>query len=145
MLEHCKDGSFKNSSIRSVDGSSFKDLLLPYQKDGKIQFDPEIKSCITAKEINLSKIDDVQTQALLPKKQDIVFLRNVFIYFSQNLRLKILNVIAEKCLADNGLLFVSMNETAQINFSEISPLLEKVMDGSIFYFKKKSTEVKANG
>ncbi len=145
VLEHCKAGVFKDSSIRSVDGSSFKNLLLPYKTDGKIQFDPEIKSCITTKEINLSKIDEIQTGALLPKNQNIVFLRNVFIYFSQNLRLKILNIIAEKCLADGGLLFVSMNETAQINFSEISPLLEKVMDGSIFYFKKKSREVKANG
>ena len=87
----------------------------------------------------------MQTESLLPKNQNIVFLRNVFIYFSQNLRLKILNSIAEKCLADGGVLFVSMNETAQINFNEISPLLEKVMDGSIFYFKKKSPEVKANG
>ena len=145
VLEHCKAGTFKSSSIRSVDGSSFKDLLTPYQNDGKIQFDSEIKNCISAKEINLSKIEEAQTQALLPKNQHIVFLRNVFIYFSQNLRLKILNAIAEKCLADNGILFVSMNETAQINFNEISPLLEKVMDGSIFYFKKKSLEVKANG
>jgi chemotaxis protein methyltransferase CheR len=145
VLEHCKSGIFKSSSIRSVDGSSFKDLLTPYQNDGKIQFDSEIKNCISAKEINLSKIEEAQTQALLPKNQHIVFLRNVFIYFSQNLRLKILNAIAEKCLADNGILFVSMNETAQINFNEISPLLEKVMDGSIFYFKKKSLEVKANG
>lgn len=145
VLEHCKSGTFKTSSIRSVDGSSFKGLLTPYQNDGKIRFDSEIKNCISAKEINLSKIEEAQTQALLPKNQHIVFLRNVFIYFSQNLRLKILNAIAEKCLADNGILFVSMNETAQINFNEISPLLEKVMDGSIFYFKKKSLEVKANG
>ena len=145
VLEHCRAGVFKDSSIRSVDGSSFKNLLMPYQKEGKIQFGSEIRNCITTREINLSKIDEIQTEALLPKNQNIVFLRNVFIYFSQNLRLKILNSIAEKCLADGGVLFVSMNETAQINFNEISPLLEKVMDGSIFYFKKKSPEVKANG
>ncbi|MBR4826005.1 MAG: hypothetical protein IKZ86_14510 [Spirochaetaceae bacterium] len=145
VLEHCRAGVFKDSSIRSVDGSSFKNLLMPYQKEGKIQFGSEIRNCITTREINLSKIDEMQTEALLPKNQNIVFLRNVFIYFSQNLRLKILNSIAEKCLADGGVLFVSMNETAQINFNEISPLLEKVMDGSIFYFKKKSPEVKANG
>ena len=145
VLEHCRTGVFKDSSIRSVDGSSFKNLLMPYQKEGKIQFGSEIRNCITTREINLSKIDEMQTEALLPKNQNIVFLRNVFIYFSQNLRLKILNSIAEKCLADGGVLFVSMNETAQINFNEISPLLEKVMDGSIFYFKKKSLEVKANG
>ena len=145
VLEHCRAGVFKDSSIRSVDGSSFKNLLMPYQKEGKIQFGSEIRNCITTREINLSKIDEMQTEALLPKNQNIVFLRNVFIYFSQNLRLKILNNIAEKCLADGGVLFVSMNETAQINFNEISPLLEKVMDGSIFYFKKKSPEVKANG
>ena len=145
VLEHCRAGVFKDSSIRSVDGSSFKNLLMPYQKEGKIQFGSEIRNYITTREINLSKIDEMQTEALLPKNQNIVFLRNVFIYFSQNLRLKILNSIAEKCLADGGVLFVSMNETAQINFNEISPLLEKVMDGSIFYFKKKSPEVKANG
>lgn len=145
VLEHCKTGIFKDSSIRSVDGFSFKSLLLPYQcEDGKIKFNDEIKSCIQTREINLSKISEPGFGADLPKGQNIIFIRNVFIYFNQELRAKILSVIAEHCLADGGIIFVSMSEIAQFDSSVVPPSLEKVMDGSVFYFRKKTSEVKSN-
>lgn len=146
VLEHCRKGMFRFSSIRSVDGFSFKDLLEPYKgKDERIIFPDDIRSCIQTREINLSKLDDPKNDVNLPKGQNIIFIRNVFIYFSQELRSKILNVIAEKCLADGGILFVSMSEIAQFDSNVLPPSLEKIMDGSVFYFRKKTREVNSNG
>ena len=138
VLDHCNKGVFWESSIRSVDGFSFKNLLLPYRtNEGKIVFPDEIKSCIQTRKINLSKIDTPLGDANLPKNQNIIFIRNVFIYFSQELRIRILNSIIDKCLAEGGILFVSMSEIAQFDSNMLPPSLEKVMDGNIFYFKKK--------
>ncbi len=138
VLDHCNKGVFWESSIRSVDGFSFKNLLLPYgTNEGKIVFPDEIKSCIQTRKINLSKIDSPLGDANLPKNQNIIFIRNVFIYFSQELRIRILNSIVDKCLAEGGILFVSMSEIAQFDSNMLPPSLEKVMDGNIFYFKKK--------
>ncbi len=138
VLDHCNKGVFWESSIRSVDGFSFKNLLLPYKtNEGKIVFPDEIKSCIQTRKINLSKIDSPLGDANLPKNQNIIFIRNVFIYFSQELRIRILNSIIDKCLAEGGILFVSMSEIAQFDSNMLPPSLEKVMDGNIFYFKKK--------
>ena len=142
VLEHCRKGEFLSSSIRQVDGLQFKPLLDPYIKtDNKIHFPSEITSLITTKRINLSMIDSPSMDSLLPKNQNIIFLRNVFIYFNQDLRSRILHTIAQKCLADGGVLFVSMSEIAQLDSSVMPPSFEKVMDGSVFYFHKKEREV----
>ncbi|MBP5328479.1 MAG: hypothetical protein J6Y75_01095 [Spirochaetaceae bacterium] len=145
VLKHCRQGLFLGTSLRSVDGSSFQNLIFPYKRDdGKIDFDDEIKSCIKTMQLNLSEIDSPQNAAFLPKNQNIIFLRNVFIYFSQELRARILRTLAEKCLAEDGLLFVSMSEIAQTDSTIIPPSLEKNVDGSVFYFHKK-TGGKADG
>ena len=138
VLEHCKSGVFLDSSIRSVDGVAFQGLLAPYRKDDKkIVFPDEIKDCIRTQKINLSVIDVPSYKMLLPKNQNIIFLRNVFIYFNQELRAKILRIIAESCLAPDGILFVSMSEIAQIDTDIMPSSLEKVFDGTVFYFHKK--------
>ena len=146
VLEHCKNGVFWKSSIRSVDGFAFNNLLAPYHdQDDKIKFPKEIRACIQTREINLSKIDSPLDEAKLPRGQNIIFIRNVFIYFSQDLRVRILKAIADKCLADGGILFVSMSEIAQFDSNLLPSSLEKVMDGNVFYFRKKTREVKSNG
>ena len=112
---------------------------MPYQRpDRYIDFPNEIKNMIKTIKLNLSKIDSPFTDVLLPKGQNIVFIRNVFIYFNQELRARILRTIADKCLADDGIIFVSMSEIAQLDETVLPPSLEKVADGNIFYFHKKS-------
>ena len=138
VLNHCEKGVFLSSSIRSVDGIQFQNLLSPYKTDdGKIEFSGDIKDCIRTLKINLSVIDSPSILMKLPKNQNIIFLRNVFIYFSQDLRAKILKTIAENCLAPGGILFVSMSEIAQIDSDVTPPSLEKIVDGNVFYFHKK--------
>jgi len=138
VLDHCRNGIFLSSSIRQVDGVAFQDLISPYiHADRRIVFPNEIKDCIRTRKINLSTMDEPETALFLPKNQNIIFLRNVFIYFNQELRAKILGTIAEKCLAPDGLLFVSMSEIAQLGNDVVPPSLERVCDGSVFYFHKK--------
>ena len=138
VLDHCKNGIFLSSSIRQVDGIAFQDLLLPYKKENNtIVFSSDVKSCIKTQKINLSTMDAPETALFLPKNQNIIFLRNVFIYFNHELRAKVLSVIAEKCLAPGGVLFVSMSEIAQLRNDIVPPSLERVVEGSVFYFHKK--------
>ena len=145
VLQHCRDGLFLGTSLRSVDGTSFQQLILPYRRsDGRLQFKDDIKNCINPQIINLSELDSPLTTIVLPKNQNIIFIRNVFIYFTRELRSRILNTLATKCLADDGLIFVSMSEIAQLDSSIIPPSLEKIVDGNIFYFHKK-TGGTANG
>lgn len=148
VLEHCKSGVFLGTSLRTVDGVPFQKLVLPFRRsDGRVAFPEDIKKFITTIELNLSELDSDESKMLLPKNQNIIFLRNVFIYFSMELRQQILNTIAEKCMADDGYLFVSISEIAQLEAKIIPDSLEKVMDGNIFYFhkKQKRQEVKLNG
>ena len=143
VLEHCKSGVFLSTSLRSVDGLSYQKLVVPYQrKDRKIAFPEDIKKNIKTMQLNLAELDSPANELLLPKNQNIIFIRNVFIYFTIDLRKKILKTIADKCLADDGYLFVSMNEIAQLDSSIVPKSLEKISDGSVYYFHKIS---KANG
>lgn len=148
VLEHCKSGVFLGTSLRTVDGVPFQKLVLPFRRsDGRVAFPEDIKKFVTTIELNLSELDSDESKMLLPKNQNIIFLRNVFIYFSMELRQQILNTIAEKCMADDGYLFVSISEIAQLEAKIIPDSLEKVMDGNVFYFhkKQKRQEVKLNG
>ena len=142
VLSHCAAGVFNASSLRGGDGVSFQRLLLPYRtNEAKIVFPSDIRNYIMTRQINLAEIDNPISESILPKMQNIVFLRNVFIYFSQKLRARILKVIADRCMAEDAVLFVSMSEIAQIDGSIMPASLEKVCDGNVFYFKKKKTEV----
>lgn len=146
VLEHCKAGLFLGTSLRAVDGVAFQNLVLPFRRsDGRVEFSDEIKSCVNTMQMNLAEIDSPFTDMYLPRNQNIIFIRNVFIYFTPEMRARILRTIAQKCLADDGLLFVSMSETAQIDSTILPPSLEKQMDGSVFYFHKKATGGKVYG
>lgn len=131
VLEICGKGTYKKNAIRTVDGAAFQNLLVPYQKDdGGFQIPQKICEKIKCMQINLSNIQD------FPKNQDIIFIRNVFIYFSSETRKMILKRIAEDALADGGYIFVSMNETASIEKSMLPDCLKKCSDGNVFYFQK---------
>ena len=141
VIEHCKSGVFLSTSLRSVDGVSYQKLVMPYQReDRKIAFPEIIKKHIKTMQINLAELDSPANAFNLPRNQNIIFIRNVFIYFSLDLRKKILQTIADKCLAEDGYLFVSMSEIAQLDSSIVPKSLEKIADGSVFYFHKKAAD-----
>ena len=132
VLEKCAKGEYTSNSVRTVDGAKFKNLLAPYQNAEKtIVFPESITSKIERKQINLSK-----REAVFPANTHIVFVRNVFIYFTLDMRKSILEKIADSCLVPGGYLFVSMSETALLDRSILPKSLEKCSDGKIYYFRK---------
>ncbi len=134
VLARCRNGVFKPSTVRAGDGERFKHLLKKYMNAaGEIEFGENVKGMVSTKKINLTRLD---RDGLLIQKQNLIFVRNVFIYFSREMRAKILKTLAEKYLADGGLLFVSMNEIAQIDSEMTPPSLTKIADGDVFYFIK---------
>lgn len=138
VLEHCKSGVFLSTSLRTVDGASYQNLVKPYQReDRKIAFPENIKKHITTMQMNLTELDSPSNIQNLPKNQNLIFIRNVFIYFSIELRKQILKIISENCLAEDGYLFVSMNEIGQLDSSIVPKSLEKLSEGNVFYFHKK--------
>ena len=94
-----------------------------------------IKNKITTIQLNLVELEKQMAQ--VPKRVNIVFIRNVFIYFSIELRAKILKFITDYCLEPDGYLFVSMNEIAQIDSAIMPPNLEKIAEDNVFCFHKK--------
>ena len=133
VLKQCESGRYTKKSLKSVDGALFQNLLAPYKKEnGSIEFTDRVKEKISCRRINLSKLKD------FPSGQHIIFLRNVFIYFDLEMRHKILQKISDECLCDGGYIFVSMNEVASVDFSILPKNLEKISDGKVFYFRKKS-------
>ena len=132
VLTACNDAQYKKKAIRSVDGAAFHHLLEPYKlANGGYELSVEIRSRVSCRQINLSKLED------FPKNQHIIFIRNVFIYFCSEMKTKILTKIAEESLVPGGYLFVSMNEVASIDAMELPSKLEKVSDGKVFYFRRK--------
>ena len=146
VLEHCSNGVFLETSLRSIDGAAFHPMIRSYQReDGRFAFPENIKQHIKTRRLNLVTLDSLINSPVLPKEQDLIFIRNVFIYFSMELRALILRLIAENCLAEDGYLFVSMNEIAQLDPSIVPKCLERVSDGSIFYFHEKTSGDIING
>ena len=143
VLETCKNGIYGPRSLRMGDGAIFHHLLHPYKKtSGNIEFPRELRECIKCEVINLSNLASPlmtpQTLQALPTEQNIIFIRNVFIYFTREMRALILKTIAQKCLASGGYLFVSMNEIPSIDASIIPSELQKLSEGNVFYFQKKA-------
>ena len=133
VLTACNDGKYKKKAVRSVDGAAFHHLLEPYkQPNGGYELSIDVRSRVSCKQINLSQLED------FPKNQHLIFIRNVFIYFSSEMKKQILTKIAKESLVPGGYLFVSMNEVASIDTTELPSSLEKVSDGKVFYFRKKN-------
>ena len=132
VLKKCETGEYNANSLRSVDGSAFRHLIAPYLKDGSaVAFPPDISAKIERRQINLAK-----REAIFPKNMHVIFVRNVFVYFTIEMRTAILQKIADESLADGGYLFVSRSETATIDRAMLPKNLKKCSDGSIFYFQK---------
>ncbi|MBQ7881364.1 MAG: hypothetical protein IJ312_01475 [Treponema sp.] len=67
---------------------------------------------------------------------DMIFIRNVFIYFDNNLRKKILYSAAKK-LSPGGYIFLSVSEICCVGPELIPPSLIKINYGKVYFFVKK--------
>lgn len=133
VLEKGIVGKYKANSVKAVDGAKFHYLLSPYMNmEKEVNFPQTITSKIDRYQINLSRAD-----AVFPKNIHIVFIRNVFVYFTVEMRKAILQKIVNDSLAEDGYIFLSMNEIGTIDSSILPKGLEKCSEGNVFYFHKK--------
>ncbi len=133
VLGKCENGNYKSNSVKVVDGAKFHYLLAPYlTNENTVIIPEEISSKIDRRQINLSKADSI-----FPRNINLVFIRNVFVYFTVEMRKAILQKIVDDTLAADGYIFLSMNEIATIDSSIIPKGIEKCSDGNVFFFHKK--------
>ncbi len=132
VLEKCEKGEYKPNSVKSVDGAKFHHLLAKYQKSDKsVSFPQEIRNQIERRQINLSFVAEN-----FPRNVNLIFIRNVFIYFTTEMRKQILAKIVNESLSEGGYLFVSMSELPSIDASILPKNLKKCCEGKVFYFQK---------
>ncbi|HOF12544.1 MAG TPA: chemotaxis-specific protein-glutamate methyltransferase CheB [Treponemataceae bacterium] len=133
-LEALQKGNYSPSSLRE-DGSAFHTLLEPYLTYGQKNFSlsKEILVTVQSFPFNLFRFDGCK-DCLSDKKFDVIFLRNVFIYFSDETKQACLRFMEGK-LKPEGLLFVSTNEIASIQIAKESSL-KKYKESNVFFFRK---------
>jgi len=106
FLEKASAGVYSEWSFRATE-QELRDKYFTQLKKGGYRICDEIRHMVQFKWLNLADLDALKDSSL--SCMDIIFCRNVFIYFEQS---TILNVMAQlhECLVDRGSLFVGPNE-----------------------------------
>ena len=139
-ISHLKNAVYGQNSFRP-DGKCFMPYLQPYMTEGVNSLGQTIYTLnheLTDKIISgPANLLDLGASVYVPKDEsvDIIFIRNVFIYFDKETRDKILKSLAKK-LKKGGLLFFSVSEIAGINPDDETIPLQKCTKDSIYYFEK---------
>ncbi len=141
VLATFRTGIYSKNSFRA-DGEKYRPLI---EKNGvwdgdKLTLSRDLISNIHIFTYNLVSQDP---PPIPDGSIDIIFMRNVFIYFSQEVRRKILTKMA-KSLKEDGILLLSINEVGNIDRKGIP--FEKLHTDTVYYLKKSSlrTEKKAS-
>ena len=138
VLKTAKKGIYQREHITKIAELNSDEILKKYflysnKNNNIVSVKPELKQLITFKQINL--LDNHWT-ALNNAKFDAIFCRNVMIYFTKELQLKILRHLVEVMQPD-GLLFVGHSE----NFLNASDIL--ISQGKTVY-KLKNNKIENN-
>lgn len=133
-LEHFKNGRFSVYSLRP-DGDKYHALLAPYYKkeENELVFRKEFINRIHTFKFNLNS--GMLSSLPFSDNVDIIFMRNVFIYFDKTTRKNIAEKITMR-LKNNGMLFYSMNEIGSLDDSMMPYNMSKTNSGSVYYFIK---------
>ena len=133
-LAALKKGRYSVYSLRT-DGQKYHKLLEPYCKktETEIIFEPSFIERIKTFKFNVLQ-DDVSRLPFYDNV-DILFMRNVFIYFDKNTRRSVVQKLTHR-IKTNGLLFLSINEVGSIDNSVIPHSLSKINSGMVYYFIK---------
>lgn len=132
-LSVLRAGVYTQGSFRT-DGSRFHKLLEQFGRHeaGSYTVDSEILSAIHVSEYNLA---GTGSTPIPEESADLVFVRNVFIYFNRKTQNSIISTLA-RCIRPGGLLFFSMNEIAGIDVSRSGIPLVKEHFGAVYFFRK---------
>lgn len=135
-------GRYSAFSLRS-DGQKYHKLIEPYstRSENEIIFNRDFINRIHAFKFNL--IQGQLSDLPFYETADIIFMRNVFIYFDKETRILVTQKVTQR-LKQNGLLLFSMNEIGSIDNTVIPKNLYKTNSNSVYYFiKDKQPEKKA--
>ena len=137
-LETFRRGRFLLYSLRS-DGEKYHKLLEPYstRTETELVFKRSFLDRIQIFQFNLLG----GNKALPFNTVDIIFMRNVFIYFDKETRAVVTRKIAEH-LNNGGKLFFSMNEVGSVDDMVVPKNLLKTNSGIVYYFTKGTPEEK---
>lgn len=126
MLQRCRAAEYDQLAISRGLPEQFKSDFFEPADNGKLRLKLKVTSLANFKSINL--LDSYSSLG----KFDIIFCRNVLIYFSPEVKKKILQKIAA-CLQDDGILFLGASES-------ISGLTDKFTmvrcNPGLYYLKK---------
>ena len=133
-----RTGTYPPHAFRT-EGSSFFPILSEIGEYHPKYFkaSPETLSKIHISKFNLAldKIFPMQEESV-----DILFMRNVFIYFDNETRNEVIKKMC-RALKKGGLLFISVNEIASVNCDESIPLVKDHWE-TIYFLRKVSDEEK---
>ncbi|MCQ2592845.1 MAG: hypothetical protein MJ188_08680 [Treponema sp.] len=142
-LFQLKNGVYGFNSFRK-DGECFSSVLKKYTSEFEnplgqkfYSISPDLKEKILCSRANLLDLDS-SYGAPKCNSVDIIFIRNVFIYFNVETRNAILKSLAQR-LKNGGLLFFSISEIAGINPDTKEIPLKKQSQSSIYYLVKNET------
>jgi len=105
ILEKAKQGVYNSYSVREL-SDALKHKYFDIEKD-TYKIKDFIKNKVVFRRINL--IDDKDLNSV--GKMDVIFLRNVLIYFNHESRQKVINKIYDDILNNNGYLFLGATES----------------------------------
>lgn len=127
-----RKGTYYKNSLRP-DGMKYHSLLKGIGTLSEKEF---TLSDDEKKKINFSHYNLVSNETIpfAEESLDLIFIRNVFIYFDSNTRNKVIEKM-EQALRPGGILMLSVNEIAGVEAEENS-LLYKEHEGRVFYFRK---------
>lgn len=133
-LEKLRQGHYSQFSLRT-DGKKYHGLIEPYstRKNKEIIFDKKFLNRIKTFKFNLIQGD----YSALPffESVDIIFMRNVYIYFDKETRISVTRKVCER-LKNEGKLFFSINEIGSMDDTIIPKNLHKTNSGIVYYFER---------
>ncbi len=108
VLAQAREGVYKKQALESVPRMQFHKYFIrqgKHQGEPTYQVSPELRSEVVFKRLNLS-----QPPFPMRGPLDVVFCRNVMIYFDNPVRQRLISAI-EQLLGPDGLLFIGHTET----------------------------------
>ncbi len=121
-LSKASSGIYGNWSFRGTP-SWLKEKYFKPLSNGKFQLIPEIKKMVTFEYLNLAE-DKYPTALNGTNAMDIIYCRNVLMYFNQKRFQKVVKGL-HNALVEGGFLMVSSSELSIQNFADFSPINRK--------------------
>lgn len=127
MLEKCREGRYDELSLARGLSMERRQRYFSQHPSGMLEVKPEVKRMVSFRSFNL-----LHSYSSLGQF-DVVFCRNVLIYFSAEVKQKILQQIAA-LLAPGGILFLGASESISV----AGNLFDMIKCSPGLYYKKKS-------